>query len=141
MNQSEYKCPFSIIQASGLCRCQFADEVIRRGGSEFNCKKPDAHEVCTSLTQHLNTIALPALGFEDDLTLTPKSVYERILIGGLQGLRMAENPDDTNPETADIWVVVENAQVRYLSMENIPNSDFIPAIEACRIKKRRRKTK
>ena len=54
---------------------------------------------------------------------------------------MAENPDETNPETADIWVVVENAQATYSSMENIPNSDFIPAIEACRIKKRRRNTK
>ncbi len=136
---SEYKCPFSIVQASATCHCSNAQEVIRRGGSEFDCKTPAAHDVCVSLVRYFNTVALPALGYEDDLTLTPKSVYERILVGGLLGLRMARDPADTGLETADIWSVVEAAHSGYPAVELIPAGDFVPAIEGCTLRKRHRR--
>jgi len=136
---SEYKCPFSIVQASATCQCRNAQEVIRRGGSEFDCSAPEAHSVCLSLVKYFNAVALPARGYEDDLTLTPKSVYERILVGGLLGLRMAQDPADSGLETADIRGVVEAACSRYPAVESIPHSDFVPAIEGCSLRKRRRR--
>ena len=136
---SEHKCPFSIVQASATCHCRNAREVIRRGGSEFDCTAPDAHGACVVLVEHFNAVALPALGYADDLTLTPKSVYERILVGGLQGLRMTQDPANNGLETADIWGVVEAARTRYPSLDAIPGGDFVPAIEACKLRKRRRK--
>lgn len=132
------KCPFSMVQASATCHCRNAREVIRRGGSEFDCTAPQAHGVCVELVRHFNAVALPALGYEDDLTLTPKSVYERILVGGLLGLRTAQDPADSSLETPDIWSVVEAACERYPAVEAIPDSDFVPAIEGCALKKRRR---
>jgi hypothetical protein len=136
---SEYKCPFSPVQASGSCHCRHAQEVVRRGGSEFDCREPAAHSLCTVLVGHLNRAALPALGYEDDLTLTPKSVYERILIGGLQGLGMALDAEDREPQTADIWTVVAAVRERYPAMDRIPAADFLPAIEACNLRKRHRR--
>ncbi|TNF97671.1 MAG: hypothetical protein EP297_10160 [Gammaproteobacteria bacterium] len=136
---SELNCPFSVIQASGACHCQHAQEVVRRGGSEFLCRENEANVLCIRLKDHLNTIALPALGYEDDLTQTPKSVYERILICGLQGLRIAQDPNDSGMETNNIWVVVDATHQKYPSVSDIPQADFVPAIEACKLKKRRRK--
>ncbi len=128
-----------MVQASGACQCRHAQEVVRRGGSEFDCTVPTAHPVCMELTAHLNAVALPALGYEDDLTLTPKSVYERILICALQGIRMMQDPKDTRVETPDIWAAVGAARERYASISDIPPGDFLPAIEHCQYKKRRRK--
>jgi hypothetical protein len=136
---SEYKCPFSLVQASGTCHCRHAQEVVRRGGSEFDCREPAAHAVCSALRRHLNSTALPALGYEDDLTLTPKSVYERILLGGLQGLRTMLDAADRDPQTADIWKVVNAVRERYPAMEGIPAAEFLPAIETCTLKKRQRR--
>jgi hypothetical protein len=134
----DLKCPFSIVQSSGASRCRHAEEVVRRGGAEFDCREPAAHALCSALVRHLNATALPALGFEDDLTLTPRSVYERILTGGLQGLRMVQDPQDNAPEMADIWTVVEAARERYTAPEAIPAAAFVPAIKACSIRKRHR---
>ncbi len=137
---SEPKCPFSMLQAAGACRCGQAREVVRRGGSEYDCTDPGKHAHCLALTQHLNTVALSALGYEDDLTQTPKSVYERVLLGGLRGLRGNAPADDDTPIT-DIWRVVEAALERHGAPERVPETEFVPAIEACEIRKRRRKAR
>lgn len=136
---TDNKCPFSIIQASGSCQCPQAREVVRRGGSEYDCTSPETHSLCTTLVQHLNSLALPALGHEDDLTRTPKSVYERILLGGLQGLRTAHDPEDNTLETADIGAAVTAAGNDYGSIEAIPAEVVMPAIAACKIRRRQRK--
>ena len=136
---TEYKCPFSPVQAAGLCGCRHAVEVVRRGGSEFDCREPASHAVCMALSRHFNAVALPALGYEDDLTLTPKSVYERILLGGLQGLRRTLDPEDASLEISDIIAVVQAAQTRYPAVDSIPADDIVPAIEVCSLRKRRRR--
>lgn len=136
---TELKCPFTVVQAAGTCACSKAQEVIRRGGSEYDCTDAHAHPLCTALVSHLNAVALPALGHEDDLTLTPRSVYERILLGGLQGLRRAADPTDDAPETPDIWAAVDAARNRYPDFPQVPAEDVVPAIEACQLRKRRRR--
>lgn len=131
------KCPFSMVQASGASHCRHATEVVRRGGSEFDCTQPDKLAVCTALVAHMNARALPALGHEDDLTLTPKSVYERVLLGGLRGLHATGAPRETDTTIADIWPIVESALLRHAAIERIPASEFVPAIRASVIRKRR----
>jgi len=135
---SDSRCPFSTVQAAGLCRCRLAQEVIRRGGSEYDCTDPAAHAACVALVSHLNAVALPALGHADDLTLTPRSVYDRILAGGLSGLRQGLDPADTALETEDIRAVVEAVLALYPEVTAIPAGEFVPAIERCSLRKRRR---
>ena len=134
----EMKCPFSTVLASGACHCSQAQEVIRRGGSEYDCTQSEYWSVCRSLTAHLNAMALPVLGYVDDLTLTPKSVYERVLVGGLQGLRQVVNPQDDGLETPDIWTVVDSARIRVAAFDKLPDTDVLPAIQNCKLKRRRR---
>ncbi len=137
---TELKCPFSIVLAAASARCGNAREVVRRGGAEYDCTVPAAHALCRELTDHLKARALPALGHEDDLTVTPKSVYERILLGGLQGLGAAGDGAGQAQSTADIRTTVDAARRRHGGVAAIPDDEFIPAIEACTLRRRRRRT-
>ncbi|MDZ7750535.1 MAG: hypothetical protein U5S82_02480 [Gammaproteobacteria bacterium] len=137
---SDLKCPFSVVLAAASAHCRHAREVVRRGGVEYDCTVPGAHAVCHELAEHLKARALPALGHEDDLTVTPKSVYERILLGGVQGLGAAGDGLDPADATADIWTTVDAARRRHGAVAAIPDDAFIPAIEACTLRKRRRRT-
>ncbi len=135
---TDLKCPFSVVLAAASARCGRAREVVRRGGAEYDCTVPEARAVCHELGEHLKARALPALGHEDDLTVTPKSVYERILLGGVQGLGTAG--DGADRASADIWATVDAARRRHGGVAAIPDDEFIPAIEACTLRKRRRRT-
>ena len=84
------KCPFSTLQAAGITNCQLASQVVRRGGSEFDCTKSEALSICQEMSRQLTKIGLSALGYEDDLVATPKSAYDRALFGGLIGLNDME---------------------------------------------------
>lgn len=137
---TEPKCPFSVVLAAASACCGNAREVVRRGGAEYDCTVPEALAVCRELTDHLKARALPALGHEDDLTVTPRSVYERILLGGLQGLGAAGDGPDPANACADIRVTVDAARRRHGAVTAIPEDEFIPAIAACTLRKRRRRT-
>lgn len=140
MPMTESKCPFSVVLAAAGARCGHAREVVRRGGVEYDCTVSEAWAVCHELAEHLKARALPALGHEDDLTVTPKSVYERILLGGVQGLGAAGGGANQASATADIWTTVDAARRRHGAVTAIPEDEFIPAIAACTIRKRRRRT-
>lgn len=136
---SNNKCPFSTIQAASLCHCSNAKEVIRRGGSEYDCTSDEALPVCIHLNQHMKDCALPELGYEDDLTQTPQSVYERIQIGGLLGLRKLTFPENDDTAINDIWRVVKATTLQHHSISDIPASEFIPSIQAFKRQRRRRR--
>jgi hypothetical protein len=136
---TEDKCPFSTVQAAGLCACEQAREVVRRGGSEFDCESPPSCDTCRSLVTYLYAVGLPTLGFEDDLTTTPKSAYDRVLVGGLQGLRQLLDPTDRDWQTPNIWPVVAAVHERFGSTDAIPPESVLPAIEACSLRRRRTK--
>jgi len=133
------KCPFSTIQASGLCRCSKAIEVIRRGGSEYDCTSDTALPICTALNQHMKVCALPELGYADDLTQTPQSVYERIKVGGLLGLKKSPGTGNGTSSIEDIWQIVSTATASHPSIEDIPASDFMPLIKTFKRQRRRRR--
>lgn len=132
-SMSELKCPFSILQAAGYSRCHLGREVIRRGGSEYDCEAPEPHARCGELVEHLNAVALPALGYADDLTQTPRSVYQRILLGGLRGLQGSDGEID------DIDTVIAAAVQRFGGLKAIPAQELLPAISRCEVRKRRKK--
>ena len=90
------KCPFAALLAAGVGRCPKAVEVVRRGGSEYDCSEAVAWQRCVPLQQHLLTLGLAALGHVDDLGATPKSVYDRVMLGGLCGIAELL-PDEPRP--------------------------------------------
>lgn len=79
-------CPFSATLARDSFACAQAESVIRRGGTEFTCRSPAAHERCLAVFGQLKAAALTAFDVEDDLTRMPHSVLVKIQFGGLLGL-------------------------------------------------------
>ena len=136
---TDLKCPFTNLQAAGACGCRNAREVVRRGGVEHDCTDGAAHGACMDLTTRFKAVGLAALGHEDDLTLTPRSVYDRVLLGGLAGLRRAVDPSDHAWETRDIRTVVEAAAARHPDLTAVPAAELVPAMEACEPARRRRR--
>ena len=135
------KCPFSMIQAGGEASCSLAQQVVRRGGSEYDCTDAESHGECGQLLQALNAEALPALGYEDDLTMTPNSVYQRVMLGGLLGLRQEVDAQETEIHTSDIHAVVAQASSRHGSVEAIPLASLIPVMKDLKIKRRRKSSR
>ena len=132
-----HKCPFSAAQAAGIAHCELAQEVIRRGGSEYDCTQAEAHRLCSRLSEQLISIGFAALGHVDDLTQTPKSVYDRVLLGGLKG--MNDSLEDVADETylANIWAIVEVMARRLPGLEALPSGALVTAMEGYKPPKRR----
>lgn len=130
-----YKCSFAATLIGGDFGCAQAENVVRRGGPEIACRAEQAHLRCAALFDALKATALPSLGFQDDLSLTPNSVYQKIQFGGLNGL--ARLLGETG-RIGDIEALVAHGLVRYGAAENIPCQEIVPDIEAVKLRSRRR---
>jgi hypothetical protein len=131
------KCPFSTLQAAGITNCQLASQVVRRGGSEFDCTQSEALATCQAMSRQLIKIGLPALGFEDDLVATPKSAYDRALFGGLIGLNQCLEDLSEELHKQDIWPLVEAATQRFPDHADLPRQSLESAIQAWKPGRRR----
>ena len=132
---SGMKCPFSTVQAGGLAKCSLAQQVVRRGGSEYDCTEAGAFDRCSAVAGRLVTIGLPALGHEDDLTQTPKSAYDRALLGGLAGIDAILAAED--PATADLGPRIAALSERFPDPAAVPAEPLVEAIRNCSPPKRR----
>lgn len=128
---------FAALIAAGVGRCPKAVEVVRRGGSEFDCSDADAWQRCAPLQQHLQTLGLAALGHVDDLGATPKSVYDRVMLGGLVGIAESLPDDPCPPVDSDIGALVEAAYTRFPEPRLLPADNLIRSIEQTRSPRRR----
>ncbi len=136
----ELKCPFSAPLTQPEFECRFADEVIRRGGSEFNCRSEAAHARCKPLHRDFKQAALPAFGVEDDLLSMPHSVLVKIQFGGLLGLQRLLGTDrDPAEGIADIDALVEQAVTRYGAIRQIPCAEVTQDMLDYRVARRRKR--
>lgn len=132
------KCPFSAPLVQPEHHCRFADEVIRRGGTEFNCASGDHHGQCLRLHERLKEAALPAFGVEDDLLSMPHSVLVKIQFGGLLGLqRLLGEAGETG--IIDIASLVERAMLRYGTLDAIPCAETTQDMLDFQVARRRRR--
>jgi hypothetical protein len=130
------KCPFAAPLTKGLVACRHAEEVVRRGGSEYDCRSPANHAGCIGLFDRLKTQALPAFGVEDDLTSMPHSVLVKVQSGGLQGLSRLMGEGGAVGDVADL---VERLQARYGGVDRIPVAEVEQDITSYRIERRTRR--
>jgi hypothetical protein len=132
---SGMKCPFSTVQAAGLAQCSLAQQVVRRGGSEYDCTGAAAFERCSAVASHLVAIGLPALGYEDDLTQTPKSAYDRVLLGGLIGIDAILAAGSA--ATLDLGPRVAEFSESFPDLAAVPAESLVEAIRSYSPPKRR----
>jgi hypothetical protein len=102
------RCPFAATLLRKDFGCDRAIEVVRRGGPEVGCTDTVACRRCERLFDALKAVALPALGYEDDLATTPHSVFVKIQFGGLLGLQRLLGREV--PEIENVRILVEESE-------------------------------
>lgn len=147
------KCPFAAPITVGRAACRHALEVVRRGGSEYDCSSAVDHAVCVEVFGALKHHGLDAFGVEDDLTSMPHSVLVKIQTGGLDGLRrllreapagspVASDVRDGEGESAeepDIAALIKAAAAVYGGVSAIPFEETASDMLACRLERRGRR--
>ena len=119
------KCPFAAPITAGRTACRNAQEVVRRGGSEYDCRSKADHTACTALFERLKAAALPAFEVEDDPLSMPHSTLVKIQFGGLLGLaRLLTEGTGQTAELADVSGLVALARERYGDVGLVPCAEL-----------------
>ena len=114
------KCPFASPLIKDTAACPYAREVVRRGGSEFDCLSEPAHDLCEQVFAGLRVCALVAADVEDDPTLMPHSLLVKIQSGGLLGLQRLLGESDADARLAEIGDLVARASAHFGGADRIP---------------------
>jgi hypothetical protein len=131
------KCPFASALITGLALCRHAEQVVRRGGSEYDCRSADDHAACVALFDRFKAAALPAFGVEDDLGSMPHSVLVKVQCGGLRGLARLGG-QEAEP-IADIAMLRDQSLRGAGGLEGLPVADLVPDMTAFRSERRGRR--
>lgn len=131
------KCPFASALVTDLAVCRHAEQVVRRGGSEYDCRSAPDHAACQDLFDRLKAAALPAFGVDDDLTTMPHSVLLKVQCGGLQGLARLTGQEQEKVE--DIADVRDRALRQYGGPEGLPVTELVETISGFRAERRGRR--
>jgi len=114
----ELKCPFASTITNGRAACSQAREVVRRGGSEYDCQAASRHQRCSTVHAKLKASGLAAFEVDDDLTQMPHSVLVKVQGGGLAGLQRLMGADPS--WIADIDRLVEQALAHWGGLNALP---------------------
>lgn len=132
-------CPFSAPVVKKDFACKYAQEIIRRGGSEVACQQSSSHNVCSALHGRIKTSALQAMALEDDLLTLPHNVLVKIQYGGLLGLKNLVEESQQDDVVEDIASLVSNVMSRFVTLENIPLDSVDQTIIDYKTQRRRKK--
>ncbi len=136
----EPKCPFTSTFSQPTFRCEYADEVIRRGGSEYDCRSPEQHPVCMALHERLKEAALPVFDVEDDLLSMPHSVLVKIQFGGLLGLqRLLDQTRDGEPGVNNVVDLVNQAIDHFGGLDAVPCDQVTGDMTDYKVARRKRR--
>ncbi|MBK1645348.1 hypothetical protein CKO25_11985 [Thiocapsa imhoffii] len=130
------KCPFCAPLTKNMARCRHAQEVVRRGGSEFDCLSPNDHQRCSWVHGALKSHALSAFEVADDLNTMPHSVQVKIQSGGLLGLQRLLGEDGLAGSIEDIHTLIERAAAHFGGVEQIPYSRLEADMVGFRLERR-----
>ncbi|MGD8783094.1 MAG: hypothetical protein PVG75_01595 [Thioalkalispiraceae bacterium] len=136
----ELICPFSAPLVKKDFSCQYAKEIIRRGGAEIACKKIEMHERCCTLHAKIKQPALHALDYNDDLLEVPHNMLIKIQYGGLLGLQDLHSPQSVEAERIpDIASLVNQVAEKFQQFENLPYDQLNQRIIGFKTQRRSRR--
>lgn len=134
----DLRCPFSTVLLEKAADCQYAQEVVRRGGYEIACQNATINKQCQALADKLRDGVLPLLGYENDLLTVPHSMLQKLQFGSVLTLtktvqaNSAVNVGELSQLPEKLLAVIKN-------YDNLPYSDIATAVEQIKLKKRRAK--
>lgn len=131
------RCPFAAAIITERADCRHAEQVVRRGGSEYDCRSQPDQQACQALFERLKAAAFPAFGVEDDLTSMPHSVLVKVQCGGLLGLARLGGRD--KDRIADIAELRDGALGRFGGLDGLPVGDLVADMTGLRSERRGRR--
>jgi len=135
----DLKCPFAAPLTKGDFGCRHAKEVVRRGGSEIDCRSAADHERCRELFLGLKRAALPAFEVEDDLTTMPHSVLVKIQYGGLLGLQRLIREGAAPDAIEDVSMLVSEVQASFGALPQVPYERLLDDMTSFRLQRKTRR--
>lgn len=132
-------CFFAAPITVGRAACRHATEVVRRGGSEYDCVSACHHVLCGEIYAGLKWQGLAALGVDDDPSTMPHSVLVKVQTGGLAGLARLTGQQREDSVVADISELVAAAVQTFGAAADVPYSDLSDDIRGCRLDRRTRR--
>lgn len=135
--QNYLKCPFRATLITRTFGCQHASEITRREGPDIGCDSEKINNICVACFSELKQLALPELGYTDDLTTMPASALQKVQYGGLLGLQEQVLEDISSNSVENIASLMEKAVAKYRSSEGFPYGQCLDAIANFKIKRRR----
>jgi len=134
----DLRCPFSPVLLSKDFLCEFAEEVIRRGGGEIACQNADSNNKCTQLADRLRENLLPMLGHEDNLLIVPQSVIVKTLHGSVTALqKICEAKQQGSIDS--LSKITSVTLDLYSDLAELPYAQLVETVKNTQLKKRRKK--
>ena len=128
-------CPYSAtFSQKDNFACPNADEVIRRGGSEYICLKLSQYDVCSQVLKTVKQKYLESQGLEDDLLSVPHSTFVKIQFGCALELQSSLDRDTSNIE--DLGRLIADAIERFGAVETLPFELLNNKISSFKLKRR-----
>ena len=134
---TDSKCVFGPTLISGRNACQFAIQVVRRGGLEIDCHGDSAADRCKKIFDNFKAVALPEFGYEDNLLSLPHGIMLKIQYGGLLGLQDSLQNSVESDSINDIAGLIDQALNNYNDLHLIPYAQFVPRMQQYKVRRRR----
>ena len=131
------KCAFTGALMGKQYGCQYAREVTRREGPSIACTSADMQKQCARLLNELKVVALPQMGYQDDLTQMPHSALMKIQAGGLAALQKLLLDAAELADVDNIAQLLNDAQQRYPDLHALPYGELVPDIIGFKLRRRR----
>lgn len=131
-------CPFSSVLLSKDFRCEFAEEVIRRGGGEISCQNTESNKKCARLVDQLRETLLPMLGHENNLLTVPQAMIVKVLHGSVTALKKI--CETNHAGSIDSISTISSVTLdSYADLAELPYPQLVETIKNTQLKKRGKK--
>ncbi|MFB1486220.1 MULTISPECIES: hypothetical protein [unclassified Thiocapsa] len=130
------KCPFAAPMLKTTAACRHAREVVRRGGSEFDCQSDVEHARCEQVFAGLKASALAVSSIEDDPAQMPHSLLVKIQSGGLLGVQRLLGEPDADGRVADVGDLLTRACTHFGGADRIPYAALTEDMTAFKLERR-----
>ncbi|MDH5324703.1 MAG: hypothetical protein OEZ68_20345 [Gammaproteobacteria bacterium] len=114
-------CPFSAPQIKKDYDCCHAEEIVRRGGSEYACQDTAAHTRCLELYGKLKQACLSAMNLEDDLLSVPHNTWVKIQYGSLLAIHnLLNSSQEKHASIENIAALMDQLASKFSQLDELP---------------------
>ena len=132
-------CIFALTQIAQEFGCEHGELVTRRTGPDIACNSESMRIQCECIYEKFKQVGLEEFGYEDDLTQVPHGIWAKIQFGGLLGLQSGLGVQGDNNVVNNIAEITTLAVKQYGGVEQLPYPKIVPAMQAYKLKRRRRR--